>query len=233
MRIDFLWAALVTLFFLHSNLAQTPNCSLKLEQLSQPLELKGFRLGMTVEQVKTVEPLVKFGPADEFGVIKTSINPPFDPQFNKTTYAGVRTISFDFLDGKLVTLWLGFEQSFKWPTLDSFVPNFSKGLGVPSEWPPKRAGRQLTCDGFTIFASMIAEGPSLRIADEAAQNVIATRREEAAEAAEVQVIGDSRNKNYYPADCSGREDVPAPARIVFKNKDEAEKAGYRLAKDCE
>jgi len=84
--------------------AQTPNCSLKQDQLKDTPELKGFRLGMSVDQVKSVEPLVKTGRADQFGVIKTSINPLYDPRFNHAGYADVRTISFEFLDGKLTTL---------------------------------------------------------------------------------------------------------------------------------
>jgi hypothetical protein len=232
-RVKVLVAIVATVFFVPITSAQPSNCSLKLDQLSQPAELKGFRLGMTEQQVKAVVPLVQLGAADEFGVLKTSINPHFDPGFDKTTFADVRTISFDFLDGKLVTLWIGYEENFKWLALDNFVANFSKALGVPSEWPVKRPGRQLNCDGFSILGSIIAAGPSLRITDEEAQNVIAVRREEAAEAAETQAIGDSRKKTYYLSDCSAKDDVPPAARVVFKNKDEAEKAGYKLAKDCE
>ena len=119
--VNFLFPAFVILFLLQTNFAQGSGCALKLEQLNQPPELMGFRVGMTEQQVKTVEPLVQLGRPDEFGVIKTSVNPPFDQRFNKATYAGVRTISFDFLDGKLVTLWIGYEGNFKWPALDSFV----------------------------------------------------------------------------------------------------------------
>ncbi len=226
-------AVLAILCFLPTASAQSPTCALKPDQLNQPPELKGFRLGMTDQQVKAVVPLVQLGRADEFGVLKTTINPHFDPRFDKTTFSDVRTISFDFREGKLVTLWIGYEENFKWRTLDEFVANFGKALGVPPEWPVKRPGRQLTCDGFSIFASIIAAGPSLRLMDEEAQNVIAARREEAAEAAEAQVIGDSQTKSYYPSDCSAREDVPPGVRVVFKNKDEAERAGYKLPKDCQ
>lgn len=232
-RLEFLGAALAVLVFLPSAFAQQSTCSLKADQLNQPPELKGFRLGMTEQQVKAVEPLVQLGAPDEFGVLKTTINPHFDTRFDKTTFADVRTISFDFLDRKLVTLWIGYEEDFKWRTLDEFVANFTKALGVPNEWPLKRPGRQLTCDGFSLFASVIAAGPSLRLMNEEAQDVIAARREQAAEAAESQVVGDNRTKSYYPSDCSAKEEVPAGVRVVFKNKDEAEKAGYKLAKDCQ
>jgi hypothetical protein len=213
--------------------AQQGSCSLKIEQLKDAPELLGFHLGMTFDEVKARVPLAQFGNADQFGVVKTTINPHFDTRFDQKAFAGIRTISFDFLDGKLVTLWIGYEETFKWPTMDEFVPNFSKSLNLPADWPPKRPGRQLTCDGFSVFASIIAAGPSIRITNEDAENLIATRREEAAQAAEAQVIGDSRTKSYYLSDCSAREDVPAATRVVFKDKDEAEKAGYKLAKDCQ
>ena len=213
--------------------AQQSGCSLKIDQLKDAPELFGFHLGMTFEEVKARSSLIKFPRADKFGVVKTSINPHYDPQSDKTQFADVRTISFDFLDGKLVTLWIGFEETYKWPGLVEFVAKLSKSLNVPAEWPEKRNGRQLACDGFSLFASTIARGPSIRVTDEVAQTVIADRREKDAESAEAEVIGDTRTLSYYPSDCAARDDVPVVSRIVFKNKQEAETAGYKLAKACQ
>lgn len=213
--------------------AQPSRCSLKLDQLKDAPELFGFRLGMTLDEVKARSSLIKFARPDKFGVIKTSISPHYDPQSDKAQFADVRTISFDFLDGKLVTLWIGFEESSKWPRPDEFVATLSKSLNVPAEWPQKRNGRELACDGFSLFASTIARGPSIRIMDEVAQSVIADRREKDAEAAEAEVLGDTRTLNYYPSDCAAKDDVPAASRLVFKNRQEAETAGYKLAKACQ
>ena len=212
--------------------AQSSSCSRKTDQLANVPELFGVRLGMNPQEVKTQLPLDQLGRADPFGVMKTSFNPHFDPRVDKTAFPDVRTISLDFLDGKLVTLWIGYEETFKWPKLDEFVANFSKSLNVPADWPVKRNGRELTCDGFSLFASMIGGGPSLRITDKTAQEAIAARREEALVAEENQVIGDIRTKSYYPADCEARDRVPQASRVIFKTKDEAEKAGYTLSKDC-
>jgi len=214
-------------------LAQQPTCSLKTDQLPNSAELRGFQLGMTYDQVKAVIPQVRFGPADPLGVVKTTINPYFDPSIDKVAFADVRTISLDFLDGRLVTLWIGFESSFKWQALDEFVAGMSKSLKLPAAWSAKRGGRQMHCEGFSIFASIIAGGPSIRIMNEPAQETIATRREEAAAAAEAAVLGDQRTRLYYPSDCAERENVPEASRVRFKDKDEAEKAGFKLAKGCE
>lgn len=216
--------------------AQSTTCALKIDQLPESAELRGFRLGMTLEQAKAHVPQIQLARPDQFGVAKISINPYFDPSFNRTTFAGVRTISLDFLDGRLVDLWIGYESTFKWQTLDVFVPGMSKALLLPSRWPPGRGGRQLNCEGFSVFASLIAGSPSVRITDDAAAEIIAARREEAAAAAEAAaalVIGDQRTKLYYPSDCLALPGVAEANRIKFKDKDEAEKAGFKLAKDCQ
>ena len=212
--------------------AQSTSCSLKPDQLANAPELFGVRLGMTPPEVKTLLPLVQFGRPDPFGVMKTSFNPHFDSRVDKTAFPDVRTISLEFLDGKLVTLWIGHEATFKWPKLDQFVANFSKSLSVPADWPVKRNGRELSCDGFSLFASIIGGGPGIRITDETAQDLIAARVEAALDAEEKEVIGDIRTRSYYTADCAARDQVPQASRAVFKNKDEAEKAGYTLSKDC-
>jgi hypothetical protein len=231
-----LWALMLALCSVTTVSAQQSACSAKIDQLPDAPELRGFHLGMTYDQVKARVPPIQFGRADQFGVAKTSINPSFGPQFEKTSFADVRTISLDFLDGKLVTLWIGYESTFKWQKLDEFVNGMSKSLSLPATWPPRRGGQQLTCDGFSVFASVIAGSPGIRLSEDAAQETIANRREAAAaaeEAAEAAVIGDQRTKLYYPADCSAREKVPEASRVTFKDKDEAEKAGYKPAKDCQ
>jgi hypothetical protein len=224
---------LVALCWCATAKAQQVTCSLKSDQLKEAPELFGFHLGMSLDEVKARSSLIKFGRPDEFGVIKTTINPHYEPRFDKTLFADVRTISFDFLDGKLVTLWIGYEETFKWPELETFVANISKSLDVPAKWLPKRNGQQLACDGFSLFASIIARGPSIRVMDEMAQEIIAVRREEAAKAEETRVIGDNRTLNYYPASCAAKDEVPVASRTVFKNKDDAESAGYKLAKACQ
>src|SRR5437870_11517101 len=213
--------------------AQSTSCPLKPDQLAHAPELFGVRLGMTPPEVKTLLPLVQFGRPDPFGVMKTSFNPHFDSRVDKTAFPDVRTISLDFLDGKLVTLWIGYESTFKWQNLDEFVAGIQKSLNLPAEWAAKRGGRQLSCEGFSVFVSMIGGGPSIRITDETAQEIIAARREAAAVAAELIVSGDKATRLYYPSDCSALENVAVSNRVTFKDKDEAEKAGYKIAKDCQ
>jgi hypothetical protein len=235
-RVNTIWLVTVVLFSAVTVSAQQPTCSLKLDQLPLASELRGFRLGMTYDQVKTRVPQVQFGRVDQFGIVKTSINPLFDPRFDKASFEDVRTISLDFLDGQLVSLWIGYQNTFKWQTLDEFVAGISNSLNLPMRWSAKRGGRQLTCDGFSVFTSLIAGSPSVRISNETAQETLASRREEAARAAEVAdsiVIGDTKTRLYYPSDCHTQQTVPETSRVTFKDKDEAAKAGYKLARDCQ
>lgn len=229
----FTWNIAVILYSFLSAYGQQETCRLRLAELSSPPELYGFHLGMTPEEATTKVSLIRFGRPDQFGVMKTSINPSFDPRFDQAAFGGVRTISLDFLDGRLVTLWIGYDEKFKWQTIDQFVTGISKSLDLSAQWMSKRAGKEVNCDGFSIFVSLIAGSPSLRITDEVARQTIATRREEAAAAAAVAVVGDKKTRLYYLSDCEAGEGVPGPNRVTFKDRDEAEKAGYKLAKDCQ
>lgn len=159
--------------------AQDPKCTLKLADLPNAPELFGFRMGMTHEQVKARVPRVQFGKANEFSVSKASISPDFDPEMDKRALAGVRTISFDFLDDRLTSLWLGYDGTFKWQTVDDFVKGISPVLHLPDAWQTWKArGQQLTCADFQLTLGIVSEGPSFHIIDLPAEQTIAVRRQE-------------------------------------------------------
>ena len=217
------------------NSAQQNACNAKLSDLPPAAELRGFRLGMTPEQVKARVPQVAFGRTDELGVSKTSISPDFDPQIDKSNFADVRTVSLDFLDGRVVSVWIGFEGTFRWKTIDEFVKGVAQELALREEWTTRGRAQQITCADFQVNVSMIAGGPSLRILDLAADKTIAERRQakaDEADAAEAAVTGDSRNKTYYTNDCPNLKAVPEKSRIAFDSAEEAEKAGYKKASNC-
>ena len=198
-------------------------------------EERGGRNG----QVKQRVPQVVFAKTDDLGVSKVSINPFFDPKIDRTTFADVRTISLDFLDGELVSLWIGFENTFKWPTLDEFVKGISDQLAVPGNWQLKGRNQQLKCADFELNASMIGGGPSVRLIESAAEETIAARRQAKEDAATGEaatdshsVIGDTRSRIYYAVDCDALKAVPEKSRLSFDNEVAAEKAGYKRADGC-
>jgi len=243
--LDFgLWTLVFGLLFLlcaGSVFAQDTKCTLKLAEVPDTPELFGFRLGMTTAQVKARVPQVAFGRADAFGVAKTSINPDFDPQINKASLSGVRTVSLDFLDDRLTSLWLGYDATFKWQTIPDFVQGISQSLRLPDAWKPgKLRGQQLNCADFQMTVSFVAEGPSFRIIDDAAEETIAARRQakedqdsatEEGESSEI--VADKRGKIYYSEGCRPAQEIKESDRAVFKTIGEAEKAGYKPAKNCQ
>lgn len=248
-----LLATIFIFLFSVSAYAQDAPCPLKLAELPNAPELLGFHLGMTPAQVKVRVPQVEFARPDAFGVAKTSINPDFDPRIDKTSLSGVRTISLDFLDDRLTSLWLGYDGTFKWHTVPDFVKGISQSLHLPDAWKPwKIRGQQIRCGDFQMTVSIVAEGPSFHIIDEtAAQTVIARReaKEEQDAAAEdgaehgtdqgpepaelIPVVADRKSKTYYADGCQPPQPIKAADLVAFKTREEAEKAGYKPAKTCE
>ena len=226
-----------------SDLAQDGQCKVKLSELPQAAELSGFRIGMTMDQVKARVPQVIFGRTDDLGVSKTSINPYFDPKIDKSGFADVRTVSLDFLDGRVTSLWIGYESTFKWPTVADFVEGISKSLSLPDAWLPwKMQGRQMKCADFQLTVSSVAQGPSFRILDLTAEATFTARRvakeeekealAESSEEAAAEIVGDKQSKVYYPADCDVAKEISESNRATFKTALEAEKAGYKRSKEC-
>ncbi|MFN2491917.1 MAG: hypothetical protein ABR501_03425 [Pyrinomonadaceae bacterium] len=195
---------------------------------------------MTTAQVKAKIPQAVFGRENEFGTSKTSINPAWDPQIDKNAFAGIRTISLDFLDGRLTSLWIGYDSSFKWQTIADFVSGISQGLRLPDAWTPwKSRGKLLKCVDFQMTVTTVAESPSFHIIDTTAEETLAERRqtkEEQDSAAEEEsmeaIVADRESKVYYSPGCVPASDIKEANRAVFRSVAEAQQAGYKLATQC-
>ncbi len=241
MRASLLFAALLVV--ITTSLSSAAQCSQKLSELPAAPELLGFRLGMTKEVIKARVPQTRFGRTDEFGVSKTTINPYFNDNMDKTKFEGVRSISLDLLDERLISLWIGYDENYKTHSIDDFVKQISSTLTLAGTWSPSRGkGVQLKCSDFQVFVSTIGGGPSLRIVDTAAEETIAERRqakEERNSAGEApateersEIVGDKKAKVYYLATCQSIMGISEANRVLFKTSEEAEKAGFKLAKGC-
>lgn len=220
-------------------------CTKKLGELPAAPELLGFRLGMTKEQIKDHVPQTTFGRTDAFGVSKTTINPYFDPKIDKTKFEGVRSISLDLLDDRLTSLWIGYDDNFKAKTIEDFVKLISQSLQAPGSWSSWRSrGQQLRCADFQLIVTTVAGGPSLRLLDVAAEETVGMRRqakEEQDSAAEAtatengetpEILADKQTKTYYIGTCRPEKEIAEANKVLFKTADEAEKAGFKLAKNC-
>jgi hypothetical protein len=235
-----LFGFVLILLLAATTFAQDTKCTLKLAELPAAPELFGFHLGMTTEQAKVRVPQITLGRVDAFGLTKTSINPDFDPKIDKASLEGVRTVSLDFLDGRLTSLWFGFDSTFKWTSVPDFTSGISQSLHLPDAWKAwKLRGQQLNCADFQMTVIMVAGGPSFHIIDDTAEQTIASRREAkeeqdaAAEEAAAEIVADKKDKLYYLEGCLPAYEIKEGDRVTFKSKEEAEKAGFKPAKNCQ
>ncbi len=238
---------LLPILFLFLTQTVPAQCTRKIAELPAAPELLGFRLGMTREEIKARVPQTVFGRPDPFGVTKTTINPYFDASIDKTKFEGVRSISLDLLDDRLTSLWIGFDETFKAPTIDEFVKLISQSLQLSGNWSSARSrGQQLRCADFQLIVTTVAGGPSFRLLDVAAEETIAARRqakeeqdslaESAAETENTEsakIIGDKQTRTYYLNGCQPAKEIADASKINFKTTAEAEKAGFKLAKNCQ
>jgi len=220
-------------------------CTKKISELPAAPELLGFRLGMTKEEIKARVPQTKFGSTDHFGVSKTTINPYFDETIDKSKFESVRSVSLDLVDEKLTSIWIGFDQTFKAHTADEFIKLLTQSLQVDGTWTSKSRGQQLRCADFQLTVTTVAGGPSFRLLDTAADDLVAERRQakEAQDAlaeagastestAREEIIADKKSKTFYPNGCPPAKDIVEADKIIFKTAAEAEKAGFKAAKNC-
>jgi hypothetical protein len=89
-----------------------------------------------------------------------------------------------------------------------------------------------------MTVTMVGEGPSFHILDSSAEQIIGARRaakeelESAALAAATEIIADKQAKVYYTEGCQPTREIKETDRMVFKTIEEAENAGYKLARTC-
>lgn len=156
--------------------AQDSRCALKLADLPAAPELRGFRVGMSVEQVRARMPKFQLRPANEFGLTSLNIFPDYEPGIDKSAFEGVRTISLEFLDGHVFSLWIGYDKTFKWQTIDEFVSGIAGALKLPDSWRMKFRNRLLDCADFSVTIAPVAESPSIKIVDEKARELLDKRQ---------------------------------------------------------
>jgi len=155
---------------------QESKCTLKLAELPVATELRGFRVGMTMEQVKARLPKLRLKSANAFGFIALNIFPDYEPGIDKTAFEGVRTISLEVLDERVFSVWMGYDKSFKWQTIDEFAAGISTALKLPDAWRTKFRTRLLDCANFTVAIIPVGESPSIKITDNTARELLDKRQ---------------------------------------------------------
>ena len=166
----------LTLACVSAAVAQDSKCAVKLADLPAAQELRGFRTGMTIEQVKARLPKLQVRPADEFGFTSFNIFPEYETGIDKAAFAGVRTISLDVLDGRVFSIWIGYDKTFKWQPLDEFVKGMAAALKLPVIWRTKFRTRILDCADFTVAVIPVGDSPSIKITDNTQKELLDKRQ---------------------------------------------------------
>ena len=172
----FLVAISLILACTYAAVGQESKCVLKLAELPTVSELRGFSIGMTVEQVKARVPKLQVKAADEFGFTSLNIFPDYEAGIDKTAFAGVRTVSLDILDGRVFSVWIGYDKSFKWQTIDEYVTGITTALKLPVSWRSKFRTRLLDCSDFTVAVIPVGGSPSIKLTNNAAKELLDKRK---------------------------------------------------------
>ena len=158
--------------------AQGGGCSLNVGQSPQ---LRGLRLGMTVEQVRARYPRLPPMRADEFGQVKATFGGLKD--VDEAAFEGVNNISLNFVDDRLVGFAVGYEGA-PWDNMDQLMARIREPLKLPGGWTGEGySPRRLSCDGFQIEVGASSYSvqwlsPYIRVWEPGAEDVVARRAAE-------------------------------------------------------
>lgn len=135
--------------------AQGNKCALT---MGQSPEVRGLRLGMTLEQVKARFKIIEDEEegTDDFGVAKLQL----DPGHTAVEAEAVRDISIELIGGRVVAIRLVQNPLDSPITYPEFTESLSTSLRLPQAWKPLTQGSMVTgmtmgCAGFKINAALI------------------------------------------------------------------------------
>ena len=135
----------------HAQQAQAQVCTLTVEQAP---ELRGFRLGMTTEEIRARFPgaLVR---QMGFGSSSAQLTQAAFGQGNADAYKGVNDINLLFLDDHLAYLAVGYDQTVPWKNAGQFAARVSEFLKLPDAWRDGagNGNKVLTCAGFDVIVT--------------------------------------------------------------------------------
>lgn len=148
---------------------EAPQCTL---EKSQAPELRGFRLGMDLNQIQKRFSGLKVKEADEFGlrkiVLEGSKTVPADKDVSdiystdralvNTTrfpeFADINIIVLELMDDHITSIDITYPHEPPWGTYDVFAAHIAKSLNLPDEkeWRHHQGMASVTCRGFEVWA---------------------------------------------------------------------------------
>lgn len=151
---DFVFATIIV-FLVHAcAYAQSQPCTLKIDQLP---EIRGFKLGMSYEQLMRRYPELK---ADDWspdanGFLPRDLSMPSYVQsaLGEKAAEGLAKVYFALLDGRLVRLRVTYMGLTEWDDVDEFLKVMATTLKLPAPQQWTKASdqaRELKCDGVAV-----------------------------------------------------------------------------------
>ena len=157
-----------------THLGCSKECSL---DLAHAPELRGFRLGTTLAQLRTRFPMIPEAPPSQLGRTTISIDPASmaadinpTPSYlsgavflvvNSSKYpelVGTTRTNLELVDGRLASIEILYSNDVKWTSIDEFLKTVADGLHLDGSW--KKVGedneysqhRSMTCQTLSIMA---------------------------------------------------------------------------------
>jgi hypothetical protein len=137
-------------------------------------ELRGFKLGMPLSEIKAFAPDIKVNDQG-FGASNAVLD-----DLNRrdaVRFKGVNTIFLHFVDESLTSFTVRYNDSISWEDASQFVAKVSESLRLPAAWEGDDIQKRMNCNGFRISAMP----NSIGLEETNAENVVRHRRAEEAE----------------------------------------------------
>lgn len=101
------------------------------------IEIRGFSLGMLLNEFLARTPGVRVPQADDFGLIDGYFSPSAYPaysSFYRKKFNGVGGVAYRILDNRLIGLMIVYDDSIKWNDAGEFLSRISESLKLPFDW---------------------------------------------------------------------------------------------------
>lgn len=129
-------------------------------ELTQAPELRGFKLGMTLDQIKSKYPSVAIPAANEFGLTKITLSPSMMNTTQHPELSDTKSITLEAVDGRLSSIKVKYTNAQKWTSVDEFLRRISESFNLDGDWEKSKSSKEmkwLWCNGFHLYAGFKEE----------------------------------------------------------------------------
>ena len=162
--------------------------------VAQKIDIRGVRLGMSLDQVLALFPGSRENPEVRFALERAKSETNYGtmslqlyPSYYglKEKYAGIWMFGLGFLDERVVSLYVNYSGP-EWRSVDEFVAKLAEAFDLPKEKVWKDGGERtkaLTCGDlqFRVYAAPGNGSNTFHIHSFSAERVVSERRAEAKE----------------------------------------------------